>query len=406
MDVAGYLTTSLPAADSGVEDQYGWDAEQRLVRFQSQDGIVDDRYSYNSSGIRVAVISKDGSKHMYLAGLELKTDPTGRTVLARREYGFVGTPVAIREITATSNTVSWLAGSTQGSIVAMINSTGQTGRRFHTPYGTDRKPSTITATDRGYIGQHTDQTTGLNYLNARYLDPVLGRFISVDPLVASTRDAYGYGNNNPITFSDPSGLCSFEDTCVEWSDDPDGIDAFMRGEKTQEEVWSEGRTTSVPRREIEEDEMMTVTNQVWKRLGQDPAFRHRADVEAPPDEIARRDFIFGPDWRTLKPNLTILALIIAVPSIAAACAYSAGLLCTGAIGAGRGAIAAAREVDKGSSGGRVWIQAACTGIIQAAGRGIGSSEIVQREIGKDAARAISPTSSAIGTSCSDIGPRK
>jgi RHS repeat-associated protein len=44
------------------------------------------------------------------------------------------------------------------------------------------------------------------FLNARYLDPVLGRFISVDPLVSSTRDAYGHGNNNPITFSDPLDL--------------------------------------------------------------------------------------------------------------------------------------------------------------------------------------------------------
>ena len=49
------------------------------------------------------------------------------------------------------------------------------------------------------------------FLNNRYHDPVLGRFVSVDPLVAATRDAYGYGNNNPITYSDPTGLepCSW-----------------------------------------------------------------------------------------------------------------------------------------------------------------------------------------------------
>jgi uncharacterized protein RhaS with RHS repeats len=44
------------------------------------------------------------------------------------------------------------------------------------------------------------------FLNNRYLDPTLGRFISVDPLVNMTHDAYGYGNNNPTTYSDPSGL--------------------------------------------------------------------------------------------------------------------------------------------------------------------------------------------------------
>ena len=50
--------------------------------------------------------------------------------------------------------------------------------------------------------------TGLVYLNNRYHDPELGRFISVDPLVDMTRDVYGYGNNNPIRYSDPTGLCA------------------------------------------------------------------------------------------------------------------------------------------------------------------------------------------------------
>ena len=49
---------------------------------------------------------------------------------------------------------------------------------------------------------------GGNFLNNRYYDPTLARFISVDPLVTITRDAYGYGNNNPIAYSDPSGLCA------------------------------------------------------------------------------------------------------------------------------------------------------------------------------------------------------
>jgi hypothetical protein len=48
----------------------------------------------------------------------------------------------------------------------------------------------------------------LDYLNNRYHDPQLGSFVSVDPLVAVTRDAYGYGNSNPVTFSDPLGLCA------------------------------------------------------------------------------------------------------------------------------------------------------------------------------------------------------
>jgi hypothetical protein len=45
------------------------------------------------------------------------------------------------------------------------------------------------------------------FLNNRYHDPTLGTFISVDPLVAATGEAYIYASGNPTTLSDPSGLC-------------------------------------------------------------------------------------------------------------------------------------------------------------------------------------------------------
>lgn len=49
--------------------------------------------------------------------------------------------------------------------------------------------------------------TSLVYLNNRYHDPTLGTFISVDPLVAATGEAYIYASGNPTTLSDPVGLC-------------------------------------------------------------------------------------------------------------------------------------------------------------------------------------------------------
>ena len=60
--------------------------------------------------------------------------------------------------------------------------------------------------DRGFLDETEDDTTGLNYLNARYQDPVLGMFISVDPLVSMTREPYIYAGGNPARYSDPAGL--------------------------------------------------------------------------------------------------------------------------------------------------------------------------------------------------------
>ncbi|WP_179297780.1 RHS repeat domain-containing protein [Mesorhizobium carmichaelinearum] len=64
-------------------------------------------------------------------------------------------------------------------------------------------------TQKSYIGERFDAETGLLYLNARYMDPVLGRFISPDdwdpilPGVGTNR--YAYAQNDPVNKSDQNG---------------------------------------------------------------------------------------------------------------------------------------------------------------------------------------------------------
>src|SRR3989344_1012080 len=69
---------------------------------------------------------------------------------------------------------------------------------------------------RKFIGQEFDSSTGLNYLNARYYNPAIGKFVSQDPLFwnfdqswladPQNQNSYAYARNNPIIGSDPSGL--------------------------------------------------------------------------------------------------------------------------------------------------------------------------------------------------------
>ena len=102
--------------------------------------------------------------------------------------------------------IDWLIANHQGSITATIAAGTQTvNRNRYLPYGALRASDTIT-TDRGFLNQTEDATTNLIHLNNRYHDPTLGRFISVDPIVSLTREPYSYGGNNPIRYSDPSGL--------------------------------------------------------------------------------------------------------------------------------------------------------------------------------------------------------
>jgi RHS repeat-associated protein len=50
---------------------------------------------------------------------------------------------------------------------------------------------------------------------ARYYDPTVGQFLTVDPMVASTLAPYGYVAGDPLNASDPSGECIAAVPCPE-----------------------------------------------------------------------------------------------------------------------------------------------------------------------------------------------
>jgi RHS repeat-associated protein len=67
-------------------------------------------------------------------------------------------------------------------------------------------------TDYGFTGHRLDSATGLIYMNSRYYDPQLGRFISPDTIIperydSAAFDRYAYARNNPVLYVDPSGHC-------------------------------------------------------------------------------------------------------------------------------------------------------------------------------------------------------
>lgn len=94
-----------------------------------------------------------------------------------------------------------------GSVVAITDAAGQVVEsNEYEPYGED-----LTGAKDGpaYTGHVSDAVTGMSYMQQRYYDPQIGRFLSVDPVSASDTGSnfnrYRYAANNPYRFVDPDG---------------------------------------------------------------------------------------------------------------------------------------------------------------------------------------------------------
>jgi RHS repeat-associated protein len=113
----------------------------------------------------------------------------------------------------TNGVPSYLHRDQLGSIRAITDATGaRVESAIYKPFGEQTEtlsPANLTPESKGWIGQQYDADAGLQYLNARYYDPVLGLFLQPDwfevlkPGVGTNRFSYSF--NDPVNFSDRSG---------------------------------------------------------------------------------------------------------------------------------------------------------------------------------------------------------
>lgn len=84
-------------------------------------------------------------------------------------------------------------------------------KETYRPYG-ERLNKQAASSNNGlwFAGKPHDDNTGLSYMGARYYDPLLARFVGVDPVDFDPENIhsfnrYAYANNNPYKFVDPDG---------------------------------------------------------------------------------------------------------------------------------------------------------------------------------------------------------
>jgi len=118
---------------------------------------------------------------------------------------------------ASAQKVTYYHNDILGSPVVATDGAGAVlWKETYRPFGTPHANSSATFGDQiGFSGKAYDRATGLLYMGARYYDPYIGRFLSVDPKAPNENDVhslnrYSYGNNNPARFVDPDGHSPFD----------------------------------------------------------------------------------------------------------------------------------------------------------------------------------------------------
>ncbi|MGY1454770.1 polymorphic toxin-type HINT domain-containing protein [Streptomyces sp. SS8] len=207
-DESGNTTARTLGGDT---QRLTWDPEGHLAKVTEPVEGEDDQvteYLYDADGNRL-IGRTPTETTLYLGHTEV-TLAKGTTEPKATRY--VGLPGGHQAVIEDDGTVSFTIADHHGTGHLAIDASdlSMTQRRS-LPFGGPRgeQPEVWPGT-KGFVGGTTDTATGLTHLGAREYDPVIGRFISVDPIMnlADTESfhGYAYAGNSPITYSDPTGL--------------------------------------------------------------------------------------------------------------------------------------------------------------------------------------------------------
>ncbi|WP_415624319.1 RHS repeat-associated core domain-containing protein [Phytohabitans flavus] len=197
---------SRPTESAGKQT-ITWDNEGHEA--SSTDSAGTTSYIYDADGERL-IRDDPAGKTLYLPGQELRYTKSGGAKTCTRYYTHGAMAVGTRNAAG----LTWLTTDDHGTATALVNAVSQAvSAQRETPFGDTRGSAGAVPAgyERGFVGG-TDDNTGLTHLGAREYESSTGRFISVDPVIDTAdpqqMNGYAYGNNNPLSFTDPDGRFS------------------------------------------------------------------------------------------------------------------------------------------------------------------------------------------------------
>jgi RHS repeat-associated protein len=221
-DDAGELTSAVL---SGTTTNYTSNADgQRLTAKQGSTTIASGTWNgageltsysngaanmctatYDGNGLRASETSSPGGTQ----GFVWNTTSSVPNLLmdSTNAYIFAGTGTPAEQVNLSSGTIKYLATDSLGSVRGVVTSSGSLTASVNDDAWGDPETSggLSSYTPFGFAGAYTDPSA-IAYLIGRYYDPATGQFLSVDPNVEQTLEAYLYVADNPVSGHDPTGM--------------------------------------------------------------------------------------------------------------------------------------------------------------------------------------------------------
>jgi RHS repeat-associated protein len=175
-------------------------------------GSTLESYWYDGYGRRVISAAPTGTiQSIYSQGGQLLYQDNGRTGKQTKYFYLSGSLVAEfdHDVASGANSNRYQHTDALGSPVVVTNGPHSVlERNEYEPYG--QVLAGGYADRPGFTGHVKDAQTGMNYMQQRYYDPMIGRFLSTDPVTALSNplgmfNRYDYAADNPYKFTDPDG---------------------------------------------------------------------------------------------------------------------------------------------------------------------------------------------------------
>ncbi len=198
---------------------YTWINGRELSTYTDTSNNLEVTYSYNDEGIRTSKLINGVEHKYYLEGTNIIYENIGEDTL----YYFYDSTGSIEGF-KYNNDLYYYIKNGQNDIIGIIDEQGNKIVSYtYDSWGqiisiTDNQDNEIT--DQTHIGNinpfryrsyYYDSETELYYLNSRYYNPEMGRFINADGIVGEIggpilgHNVYQYAFNNPINMEDSDG---------------------------------------------------------------------------------------------------------------------------------------------------------------------------------------------------------